>query len=58
MTPKASPAWWTLAARPETNEPPRAHAFVKMSKEVLVALPDNPKGDSFLAVARVAGIGG
>ena len=33
----------------------RAHAFVRMSREVLDALPVNPKGDP-LGVARVAGI--
>ena len=33
----------------------RAHAFVRMSREVLDALPHNPKGDP-LGVARVAGI--
>ena len=33
----------------------RAHAFVRMSREVLDALPDNPKGDP-LGVARVAGV--
>jgi cyclic pyranopterin monophosphate synthase len=32
-----------------------AHAFVRMSREVLAALPDNPKGDP-LDVARVAGV--
>jgi cyclic pyranopterin monophosphate synthase len=32
-----------------------AHAFVRMSREVLDALPDNPKGDP-LGVARVAGV--
>jgi cyclic pyranopterin phosphate synthase len=33
----------------------RAEAFVKMSPEVLRALPSNPKGDP-LEVARIAGI--
>ena len=33
----------------------RAHAFVRMSREVLDALPNNPKGDP-LGVARVAGV--
>ena len=33
----------------------RAHAFVRMSRAVLDALPDNPKGDP-LGVARVAGV--
>jgi cyclic pyranopterin phosphate synthase len=39
----------------ETRRTARAHAFVKMSSEVLNALPANPKGDP-LAVAKVAGI--
>jgi cyclic pyranopterin phosphate synthase len=38
-----------------TKRTARAHAFVKMSREVLEALPKNPKGDP-LGVARVAGI--
>jgi cyclic pyranopterin phosphate synthase len=38
-----------------TRRTARAHAFVRMSREVLDALPDNPKGDP-LVVARVAGI--
>ena len=33
----------------------RAHAFVRMSAEVLAALPSNPKGDP-LEVARIAAI--
>jgi cyclic pyranopterin phosphate synthase len=32
-----------------------AHAFVKMSPEVMRALPNNPKGDP-LEIARIAGI--
>lgn len=38
-----------------TRRTARAHAFVRMSREVLDALPDNPKGDP-LGVARVAGV--
>lgn len=38
-----------------TRRTARAHAFVRMSREVLDALPNNPKGDP-LGVARVAGI--
>jgi cyclic pyranopterin phosphate synthase len=38
-----------------TRRTARAHAFVRMSRKVLDALPNNPKGDP-LAVARVAGI--
>ena len=44
-----------VGGKAETKRTARAHAFVKMSREVLAALPDNPKGDP-LAVARVAGI--
>jgi cyclic pyranopterin phosphate synthase len=44
-----------VGGKPDTKRTARAHAFVKMSAEVLSALPDNPKGDP-LAVARVAGI--
>ena len=35
----------------------RAHAFVKLSAEVIRKLPDNPKGNP-LEVARIAGISG
>jgi cyclic pyranopterin phosphate synthase len=38
-----------------TRRTARAHAFVRMSREVLDALAHNPKGDP-LGVARVAGI--
>jgi cyclic pyranopterin monophosphate synthase len=38
-----------------TRRTARAHAFVRMSREVLRALPDNPKGDP-LGIARVAGV--
>jgi cyclic pyranopterin phosphate synthase len=38
-----------------TRRTARAHAFVRMSREVLDALPDNPKGDP-LDVARIAGV--
>jgi cyclic pyranopterin phosphate synthase len=38
-----------------TRRTARAHAFVRMSREVLRALPDNPKGDP-LNIARVAGV--
>ncbi len=44
-----------VGPKPETKRTARAHAFVRMSAEVLAALPRNPKGDP-LAVARVAGI--
>ena len=38
-----------------TKRTARAHAFVRMSREVLDSLPQNPKGDP-LGVARVAGV--
>jgi len=38
-----------------TRRTARAHAFVRMSREVLAALPNNPKGDP-LDIARVAGV--
>ena len=44
-----------VGGKAETRRTAKAHAFVKMSREVLEALPKNPKGDP-LAVARVAGI--
>jgi cyclic pyranopterin phosphate synthase len=44
-----------VGAKAETRRTARAHAFVKMSREVLDALPNNPKGDP-LGVARVAGV--
>jgi cyclic pyranopterin phosphate synthase len=44
-----------VGGKPETRRTARAHAFVKMSPQVLAALPENPKGDP-LAVAKVAGI--
>ena len=44
-----------VSHKPETKRTARAHAFVRMSPEVLAALPSNPKGDP-LAVARLAGI--
>jgi len=44
-----------VGGKPETRRTARAQAFVKMSREVLAALPKNPKGDP-LAVAKVAGI--
>lgn len=44
-----------VGGKNETRRTARAHAFVRMSREVLDALPDNPKGDP-LGVARVAGV--
>ncbi|MEX2262178.1 MAG: cyclic pyranopterin monophosphate synthase MoaC [Bryobacteraceae bacterium] len=39
-----------------TRREARAHAFVRISPEVLERLPENPKGDP-LEIARIAGIG-
>jgi cyclic pyranopterin phosphate synthase len=44
-----------VGGKQETRRTARAHAFVRMSPEVMQALPSNPKGDP-LAVAKVAGI--
>ena len=44
-----------VGGKVETRRTARAHAFVRMSRQVLDALPDNPKGDP-LGVARVAGV--
>ena len=52
---EGQPRMVDVGGKAETKRTARAHAFVKMSREVLAALPDNPKGDP-LAVARVAGI--
>jgi cyclic pyranopterin phosphate synthase len=52
---EGAPRMVDVGAKAETRRTARAHAFVRMSREVLDALPSNPKGDP-LAVARVAGI--
>ena len=44
-----------VGGKAETRRTAKAHAFVKMSRAVLDALPKNPKGDP-MAVAKVAGI--
>lgn len=44
-----------VSAKSPTLREAEARAFVAMSKEVLEALPSNPKGDP-LEVARIAGI--
>ena len=44
-----------VGGKSETRRTAKAHAFVRMSRAVLDALPSNPKGDP-LAVAKVAGI--
>src|SRR5262249_51236818 len=53
--PAGNPRMVDVSGKSETRRTARAHAFVRMSKDVLDALPKNPKGDP-LAVARVAGI--
>ena len=52
---QGEPRMVDVGSKPETRRTARAHAFVRMSAEVLAALPENPKGDP-LAVARIAGI--
>jgi cyclic pyranopterin monophosphate synthase len=44
-----------VSAKPESVRTARARAFVRMSRETLRALQDNPKGNP-LEVARIAGI--
>jgi cyclic pyranopterin phosphate synthase len=44
-----------VSGKDRTKRTARAHAFVRMSREVLDALPSNPKGNP-LDIARVAGI--
>ena len=44
-----------VSQKTATSREAEASAFVRMSKEVLAALPQNPKGDP-LEVARLAGI--
>ena len=44
-----------VSAKETTKRTASAHALIKMSRQVLAALPDNKKGDP-LQVARIAGI--
>jgi cyclic pyranopterin phosphate synthase len=44
-----------VGAKAETRRTARAHAFVRMSRAVIEALPNNPKGNP-LEVERIAGI--
>jgi cyclic pyranopterin phosphate synthase len=44
-----------ISGKTETKRTAIAHAFVAMSRSVLKALPDNPKGNP-LEIARIAGI--
>ncbi len=50
-----TPRMVDVSVKTETRRTARAHAFVKMSPEVMQALPANPKG-SPLEIARVAGV--
>jgi cyclic pyranopterin phosphate synthase len=51
-----SPRMVDVSAKPETKRTARAQAFVRIKKDVLAKLPQNPKGNP-LEIARVAGIG-
>jgi cyclic pyranopterin monophosphate synthase len=53
--PAGRPRMVDVGEKGVTRRTARAHAFVRMSPEVLAALPDNPKGDP-LDVARIAGV--
>jgi cyclic pyranopterin phosphate synthase len=44
-----------VSAKQETRRTARAHAFVRITPEVLKKLPRNPKGNP-LEIARIAGI--
>lgn len=44
-----------VSGKPATHRTATAHAFVRMSREVIEALPQNPKGNP-LEIARIAGI--
>ncbi len=50
-----SPRMVDVSAKPETRRTARAHAFVRITPEVLRKLPENPKGNP-LEIARIAGI--
>jgi len=53
--PAGRPRMVDVGEKGVTRRTARAHAFVRMSRAVLDALPHNPKGDP-LDVARVAGV--
>ena len=44
-----------ISNKPDARRTARAHAFVRLSLEVIKELPNNPKGNPF-EVARIAGI--
>ena len=50
-----SPSMVDVSAKTETRRTAKAHAFVRITPEVLAKLPENPKGNP-LEVARIAGI--
>jgi cyclic pyranopterin phosphate synthase len=50
-----SPRMVDVSAKPETKRTARAHAFLRISPDVLARLPENPKGNP-LEIARIAGI--
>jgi|SRR5438270_1708546 len=50
-----APRMVDISSKMPTKRTARAHAFVRMRREVLAQLPDNPKGNP-LEIARVAGI--
>ncbi len=52
---QGTPRMVDVSSKQTTARTARAHAFVKLSAEVLRALPDNPKGNP-MDVARIAGI--
>ncbi|MDQ6677593.1 MAG: cyclic pyranopterin monophosphate synthase MoaC [Acidobacteriota bacterium] len=50
-----TPRMVDVSGKSETARAAKAHAFVRMSRAVLDALPRNPKGNP-LEIARIAGI--
>lgn len=50
-----SPRMVDVSDKRETRRTARAHAFVRLSREALAQLPENPKGNP-LEIARIAGI--
>lgn len=50
-----APRMVDVSAKAVTKRTARAHAFVRLSPEVLAKLPENPKGHP-LEVARIAGV--
>jgi cyclic pyranopterin phosphate synthase len=50
-----TPRMVDVSEKTETKRVAKAHAFVKISREALAKLPENPKGNP-LEIARTAGI--